>query len=811
MTHPAIEFLQHLDPSENATFSIEHYIDLPKGLAKPKTDSLSGRYANLTLRQVTDLLPELQAINDKGAGIFVAVNRFTGHRKLENLSLVRGIHADMDDITEDQLAALAKNLKPSIVVQSSSASRCQVYWLTNADDTLTSAETKAINQYLAQHYGADKAAVDVARLLRLPGFKHMKYRAEGKTPTVTAIFYDQTYTANQIRVAFSSIQTRGAEKISTPSARGTYAVTSVLTSQLDEVAKRIEASHPQLWVGEWSTAIRSSGEIGYPSQSEADLALAGHIGRACQRSGISDIELNKAVEDIFFRSQLGNGDKWKSRSNYRALTLAKALKGLSRSTARNAPHDLVMDSFGDVRNAKVFAQCAAGHFLYVTTRNRWLQWINEKWVLCEKDEHITMAKEVCARMHDTALEIFQQDQEKGKRLLQDAKASHHMPRLTAMLKLTVSEPEMAAADRELDCNPYLLGVANGVVDLRDGIFLINQPSFNITRYCNARFEVDASCTRWKSFLDEIFAQDTATIACVQRLLGCTLLGLASEEKLVICYGSGSNGKSVFSNIVHKIMGGYSITSPPSMLTTRRQGDAGPRNDLAALAGARYVSINELQAGDRLDEQVVKMLAGREPISARFLNKEFFEFTPTFTPWLRTNHKPIIYGVEEGIWRRLVLLNFGVQIPEDKKDSALEDKLFAERDGILMWMIEGARLFMKEGICISPSMRNDLLAYRGDSDLLGEFLSDTTWASNTVADKIEQKLFYTSYRMWSALNGTRYMSKKSFTQRLVERGYKETKSGGARFYAGLKWIDEAYLSQVEGGMGRFLGDSDYSLF
>ena len=84
-------------------------------------------------------------------------------------------------------------------------------------------------------------------------------------------------------------------------------------------------------------------------------------------------------------------------------------------------------------------------------------------------------------------------------------------------------------------------------------------------------------------------------------------------------------------------------------------------------------------------------------------------------------------------------------------------------------------------------------------------------SNTVADKIEQKLFYTRYRMWSSLNGTRYMSKKSLTQRLVERGYKETKSGGARFYAGLKWIDEAYLSQVEGGMGRFLGDSDYSPF
>ena len=206
-----------------------------------------------------------------------------------------------------------------------------------------------------------------------------------------------------------------------------------------------------------------------------------------------------------------------------------------------------------------------------------------------------------------------------------------------------------------------------------------------------------------------------------------------------------------------------------------------------------------------------MLAGREPISARFLHQEFFEFTPTFTPWLRTNHKPIIHGVEEGIWRRLVLLKFGVHITEDKKDSALEDKLFAERDGILMWMIEGAGLFLKEGICISPSMRNDLLAYRGDSDLLGEFLSDTTSASYTLTDKIEQKIFYTSYRIWSAVSGLRPMTKKSFTQRLVERGYKETKSGGNRFYAGLKWTDKDLLSQAEGRLDRFLGDSDYSPF
>lgn len=811
MTHPAIEFLQHLDPSENATFNIEHYTDLPKGLVKPKPDTLSGRYANLTLMEVTDKLTELQALNDMGAGIFVAVNRFDGERKTANLSSVRGIYADMDDVTEQQLTLLAKILQPSIVVQSSCATRCQLYWLLKAGETLTSAETKAINQSLAKHHGADKGAVDVARLLRLPGFKHMKYRAEGKTPTVTATFHELTYTANQIRDAFPSVQTRDDAKTASPSVLEASAAIPVLTSQLDGVAKLIEASHPQLWAGDWSTAIRPGGEIGYPSQSEADLALAGHIARACQRCGISNMELNKAVENIFLRSELGQGDKWKNRTDYRERTLAKVLKSLSKLNTGAARGDVVLDSFGDIRNARVFAQCAVGYFLHLTTRNRWLQWVDEKWLACEKDEHITMAKEVCARMHYAALVVFQQDQGKGRLLLHEAAVSHNISRITAMLKLAVSEPEMAATDRELDSDPYLLGVANGVVDLRDGKYLTNQPSLKITRYCNARFAVDASCTRWISFLDEIFAQDAATIASVQRLLGCTLLGLSSEEKLIICYGFGSNGKSVFNNIVHRIMGGYSTTAPPSMLTTRRQGDAAPRNDLAALAGARYVSINELQAGDRLDEQVVKMIAGREPISARFLHQEFFEFTPKFTPWLRTNHKPIIYGVEEGIWRRIVLLKFGVQFPEDKKDSMLEDKLFAERDGILMWMVEGARLFLKDGICMSPNMRNDIAAYRSDSDLLGEFLSETTWASNTVTDKIEQKLFYTSYKMWSLNSGLKYMSKKSFTQRLVERGYIETKSGGGRFYAGLKWIDKAYLSQVEGRMDGFLGDSDYSPF
>ena len=813
MAHPAIEFLQNLDRSPDASFNIEHYTDLPKGKTKPKPDPLAGRYANLSIFEVKALLPKLYEVNKKGAGIFVARNQCTGHRNELNVSRARGVHADMDDVTEDQITVLAAVLAPSIVVRSRETGHYQLYWQLAEGEALDKTEAKAINQSLVK-YGADKAAVDVSRLLRLPGFEHMKYRAEGRTPTVTASFTGVTHTAKKIRLAFPPLKTANINGSKSQKVMGQKIGTPELMEIQCAVAQRVADKYPQLWAGDFVDAIRKSGEIGYPSQSEADLALTGHIARACLKKGLQGKLLQRAIEDVFSSSALGQSQKWQTRADYRQRTIQTALASLNVTPVSQSGATNSLESHGDIKNARFCAKSFEGRFLYVTTRGRWLMWKEEKLVLCEREENVAAAKDVCGAILEAAGNKFRNDPRLGKRMVQDALMAHNLPRIIAMLKLVVSEPGMATTDKELDSDPYLLGVTNGVIDLRTGQYLVNQPEMKITRFCNASFDIDASCPRFISFLNEVFAQDTSTVECVQRLLGCTLLGLSSEEKLIICYGSGSNGKSVFSNIVHKIMGGYATTAPPSMLTTRRQGDAGPRNDLAAMAGARYVSINELQAGDRLDEQVVKMLAGREPISARFLHKEYFEYTPTFTPWLRTNHKPIIQGVEEGIWRRLVLLKFGVHFDEDQQDPLLEEKLFAERDGILMWMIEGARKYLRDGICMSQSMRNALKSYRLDSDLLGEFLTDTTWNSNHENDRVEQKSFYLGYRSWCSVNGTQHMSKKSFTQSLVERGYRETKSKGMRFYSGLKLTNEAFFAQAEGREGRegrINGNLDFSPF
>jgi hypothetical protein len=175
MAHPAMVFLQLLDPSPEARFNIETYTDKKE---KPKPDPLHHRFPELTRAQLEAYIPKLEALNIEGAAIYVAVNEFSGQRKIDNLHRVRGVHADLDGATENQLQKLREILPPTIVVQSSVAEKQHWYWLLEMGETLNAETAKAINQGIVE-LGADPAAVDVSRLLRLPGFRHMKLFAKG--------------------------------------------------------------------------------------------------------------------------------------------------------------------------------------------------------------------------------------------------------------------------------------------------------------------------------------------------------------------------------------------------------------------------------------------------------------------------------------------------------------------------------------------------------------------------------------------------------------------------------------------------------
>ncbi len=176
--HPALEFLHRLDPSPNANFNIETFTDAPKGALKPVPDPLCRRYAGLSLDMVADIIPELEALNASGAAVYFTVNECDGQRSKAAVSRIRGVHADFDGLSPQGLAIAREVLKPTIEVQSSTADRRHFYWLVREGEVMPFEMAEMINRGLVQ-LGADPAATDVSRLLRLPGFRHMKYR-EGR-------------------------------------------------------------------------------------------------------------------------------------------------------------------------------------------------------------------------------------------------------------------------------------------------------------------------------------------------------------------------------------------------------------------------------------------------------------------------------------------------------------------------------------------------------------------------------------------------------------------------------------------------------
>jgi putative DNA primase/helicase len=450
-----------------------------------------------------------------------------------------------------------------------------------------------------------------------------------------------------------------------------------------------------------------------------------------------------------------------------------------------APYHVVDWSVhGDIRNARHFAAMFGGRMLYIHGHNEWLHWSGNRWVLCDQGQEIEAAKQVAQAMMADAAASLAVDQYRGKGHVREAIAAHNLPRLKAALELARSEPGMSTGPAELDANPMLLGVGNGVIDLKSGTLIANRPEMLITRHCAADYDPAAACPRWLQFLDEVFAGDQATVNAVQLSLGYTITGLNTEEIIVFCTGFGANGKSIYANIVNRIIGGYSKVAPHTLLAARRRDDHGPRGDIAMLEGARLVSVNELPAGMQLDEQAVKALAGREPISARELYEAFRTFDPQFTVWVRTNHRPIIKGDDDGIWRRIVVLPFRQKFEGPNCDKNLEAKLWAERDGILRWMVEGAGKYLASGnLSLSPMILAEQRQYRRDSDLLGEFLADCTVA-DPASRVLDQELF-ARWRHWCDTNGHKACTKRTFTVRLDERGFPIRPSNGKKFYTGLR--------------------------
>ncbi|ARU01680.1 phage/plasmid primase, P4 family [Yoonia vestfoldensis] len=612
---------------------------------------------------------------------------------------------------------------------------------------------------------------------------------QGSNPQVRLVSKGPYYSAVDLRTALGgSLQPKADHNMPAVSQRFSPLFDA---TEVTAAVGHFQAAEPHLWGGEWQAAWDAlTGALRFPSQSEADMYLASEIARYGAAIGFRDEELEAYTEAVFEHSGLAQRDKWQDRHDYRQRTVGKACMGLM-PTPMPATHSgqTVIPEWklkGDVRAAQYVRDLYHGRLVYVRGIGRWLQWCSatERWLWCELGEEVRMITEALIQMYQLACTAAQEiDPDAGKRLIGEVAQLQTTHKIHAVRNLMQSMTGMSIKADALDAHPKLIGVGNGLVELSTGALIPNRPDLYITKHIGVDFDDTAKAPRWSAFLSEVFCNDPSTIAAVQQLLGMTIVGGATEEKMIFSVGTGANGKSLMSNVVHYILEPYAVTAPPSLLAARRSDDHGPRPDLAMLAGNRLVSINELPGGMTLDETVVKQLAGREPISARFLYQGLFTFQPMFSVWVRTNHKPIIKGTDNGIWRRIIILPFRRTFLPEEQDPQLESKLMAERAGILAWMVQGATQYLKDGVKLSQAMKAEVAQYRADSDILGSFLDEHT--DQGAGFEVAQQVLYIHFGMWCASNGFRCPSKRSFTAQLGDRGFGQRKSGSDRYYVGLR--------------------------
>lgn len=404
-----------------------------------------------------------------------------------------------------------------------------------------------------------------------------------------------------------------------------------------------------------------------------------------------------------------------------------------------------------------------------------------------------------AKTRTLAAELHKIIYKEGERYQQQAvkfavwgRASQSESTIKATVSLYKDFPQVRVPLQLIDGNKYMVGLdsARQVIDLKTGVIRPAERNDYITKALNVDSMGQAlKAKRWLLFLNEVFGDDPDLIYWLQRWCGYILTGSTAEQCFLFLYGFGANGKSVLIDTIRYVLGEYAraIASETLTETKRAAGSASP--DLADLIGARLALTTETEDGVALAESLLKALTGGDTLTARKLYSAPTQFTPQFKIMMSGNHKPLIKGNDDGIWRRVRLLPFTRTFSDTKKDTHLSEKLRAEAPHILAWMVEGCLAWQQNGLADIPATIKVATAdYKEDQDLIAAWLADCCKLS-TQCESLSTTL-YNSYKFWCETNGLMKSSNKVFGRRLAERGFIRRKSNNKQFWSGVEIIPHA---------------------
>ena len=465
--------------------------------------------------------------------------------------------------------------------------------------------------------------------------------------------------------------------------------------------------------------------------------------------------------------------------------------------------------YGDAYNALALVRAHGHNLRYCTAWKSWLTWTETHW---QRDTTGLVLRWQRQTVQALGAQLPGMDKDETKALLAHIKSSLNTTRLKAAIEQAHSWEGMSLAPEAFDTDVWLLNCANGTVDLRAGAIRSHRQDDLITKCLPIAYKPDAQCPTWERFLWRIMGgsqdKDTpdmsvgqlaarqaaddrarALISFLQRAIGYSLTGSTREQCVFILHGPTKTGKSTFLGTLRALLGPYARQADMESFMHKDRQEV--RNDLADLAGSRFVCALESQEGRRLAESLIKqMTGGVDHIKARFLFQEYFEYQPQFKVFLGTNHKPVIKDTDSAIWERIRLVPFTVQIPKPERDKTLDEQLQKELPGILAWAVKGCLEWqhldeLGEPEAVSTATAN----YRSDMDIIARFLEECCITDKPDIAKVKASALARAYQAWCKRTGEVPLANRALITDLEERGYTRKLTHANQYYwHGLGLVD-----------------------
>jgi putative DNA primase/helicase len=429
----------------------------------------------------------------------------------------------------------------------------------------------------------------------------------------------------------------------------------------------------------------------------------------------------------------------------------------------DAPPDVadLPPGLSDDELAGRFTERHADDVRYVAVWDRWLIWDGRRWAHDERRRVFDLVRCLCRdvlkeHLDDPALTPRQ------RAVLRSRLGS--AATIWSVAKLAGSDPRHAVAVNDLDADPWLLNTPAGTWDLRTGTPWDHNPAELHTKITAAN--PVGQCRLFMATLERVLP-DPEVRDYVQRLAGYALVGSAREHVLAFWWGAGRNGKGTIAHALRRALGDYGLEIGAEVLMESHH-DRHP-TELAVLRGARFVVASEIDSGRRWNEARLKRLTGGDPIRARYIGQDQFEFEPTHTLLIIGNAKPGLRSVDEAIRSRLHLVEFNVTIPEAERDTTVPERLREEHGGILAWALEGCRKWQEHGLNPPASVRAATAAYLACEDMIQAWIDECCEQGGQITLAVAHR----SYRTWCDRNGAVVLGRNTFGDQLEAHGFTRT--------------------------------------